>query len=56
MSTTQPNNRVCIVGGGPAGLATARALLLAEIEFHIFEKHSAVGGIWDPTNPNPMMP
>lgn len=55
MSTTQPNDRVCIVGGGPAGLATARALLLAGIEFHIFEKHSAVGGIWDPTNPGSPM-
>ena len=36
-------------------MATARALLLAGIEFHIFEKHSAVGGIWDPTNPGSPM-
>ncbi len=51
MPTSNPNHRVCIIGGGPAGLSTGRALKLAGIEFDIFEKHSDVGGIWDPSNP-----
>ena len=44
-------NRVCIIGAGPAGLATARALKLEGVEFDILEKHSDVGGMWDPNNP-----
>lgn len=42
--------RVAIIGAGPAGLATARALLKLGIDFDIYEKHSDVGGIWDPEN------
>jgi cation diffusion facilitator CzcD-associated flavoprotein CzcO len=42
--------RVCVVGAGPAGLAMARALKIAGIDFDLFEKHSAIGGIWDQTN------
>jgi hypothetical protein len=44
------NERYCIVGAGPAGLTAARALLKAGIEFDLFERHSDVGGIWDPEN------
>jgi len=36
-------------------LATARALSLAGIEFDVFEKHTDVGGIWDPSNPGSPM-
>ncbi|MEM7800177.1 MAG: NAD(P)-binding domain-containing protein [Chloroflexota bacterium] len=44
------NNRVAIIGAGPAGLATGRVLKLLGIPFTIFEKHSGVGGIWDRSN------
>lgn len=43
-------DRVCIVGAGPSGLVAARQLRYAGIPFDIYEKHSAVGGIWDPEN------
>ena len=33
------NKRVCIVGAGPAGLSTARALKSQGIEFDIYEKN-----------------
>jgi len=49
------NNRVCIVGAGPGGLSLARAFKLQNIEFDIFERHSDVGGIWDPKNPGSPM-
>jgi len=43
--------RVCVVGAGPAGLAMARALKVHGIAFEVFERHSAIGGIWDQSNP-----
>ncbi len=43
-------DHVAIVGAGPAGLSTARALKTIGIPFTIFEKHNDVGGIWDPEN------
>ncbi|MFG1795755.1 flavin-containing monooxygenase [Nocardia sp. NPDC049149] len=49
MDTTTAD-RVCIVGAGPAGLVMARRLRAAGIPFDVYEKHSDVGGIWDPTN------
>ena len=42
---------VCIVGGGPAGMAMARALLRQGVSFEVFERHDDVGGLWDPENP-----
>ncbi len=42
--------RYCIVGAGPAGLILARALKKEGVPFDVFEKHSDVGGIWDPAN------
>jgi len=47
--TTDP--KVCIVGGGPSGLIMARALRHAGVDFDLVERHSDVGGIWDPDNP-----
>jgi hypothetical protein len=44
-------DRYCVVGAGPAGLVMARALLHASIPFDVLERHSDVGGIWDPSNP-----
>jgi len=43
--------RVCVVGGGPAGLALARSFLAQGIPFDVFERHSDVGGLWDQNNP-----
>lgn len=42
---------VCVVGGGPAGLALARSFKALNIPFDIYERHSDVGGLWDQTNP-----
>lgn len=46
----QPPTRVCVVGAGPSGLVAARQLRDAGVPFDVFEKHSDVGGIWDPAN------
>jgi cation diffusion facilitator CzcD-associated flavoprotein CzcO len=51
MAVDPSETRICIVGAGPAGLALARACLARNVPFDVFERHSDVGGIWDPTNP-----
>ncbi|MEP2829918.1 NAD(P)-binding domain-containing protein [Parvibaculum sp.] len=43
--------RVCVVGGGPAGLSLARTFLRHGIPFDVYERHSDVGGLWDQSNP-----
>lgn len=43
--------RVCVVGGGPAGLSLARTFLRHGIPFDVHERHSDVGGLWDRSNP-----
>ena len=45
------NERVAIVGAGPAGLAAGAALRAAGVPFTIFERHTDVGGLWDLDNP-----
>ncbi len=40
----------CVVGAGPSGLATARALLAKGLPVEVFERNDQIGGIWDPTN------
>ena len=40
-----------VIGAGPMGLATARALQRAGLDFTVFESHRDVGGLWDITNP-----
>jgi len=49
--TGSPTAKVCVVGAGPSGLIMARTLLAAGIDFDLHERHSDVGGIWDPDNP-----
>jgi hypothetical protein len=49
------SRRYCLVGAGPAGLVTARALLAEGIPFDWYERHSDVGGIWDRSNPGSPM-
>ena len=46
---------VGIVGGGPSGLIMARALRAAGIEYELIERHTELGGIWDPDNPGSPM-
>ena len=43
--------RYCIIGAGPAGLISARALLKEGIPFDCFERHTELGGLWEPGNP-----
>jgi len=50
INTAHTADRVCVVGAGPSGLVVARQLRDAGIPFDLFEKHSDVGGIWDPEN------
>lgn len=48
--TTQ--EKYAVIGAGPSGLAAARNLSLAGIEFDGFESHDDVGGLWDIDNPH----
>lgn len=50
MSVIDRSDTVCVVGAGPAGLVVARQLRQAGIPFQVYERHSDVGGIWDPDN------
>ena len=43
---------VCVVGAGPAGLVSAKALLEAGLEVDCYEISSAIGGHWVIDNPN----
>ncbi len=52
---TDYSDYLCIVGAGPAGLSMARSLKSRRIPFHIIEKHTDVGGIWDIDNPGSPM-
>jgi hypothetical protein len=51
------NNEVrhCIVGAGPSGLATLRAMLNVGLKVDVFERHHSIGGIWDRDNPGTPM-
>ena len=40
-------NRYCIIGAGPAGLASIKAMLDAGHEIDCFEKSDVVGGHWN---------
>ncbi|MCC7001221.1 MAG: NAD(P)-binding domain-containing protein [Gemmatimonadaceae bacterium] len=41
-----------VIGAGPMGLATARALQQAGLPFRVYESHRDVGGLWDIENPH----
>lgn len=49
-SSARYHEKYCIVGAGPSGLIMARAMLKEGVPFDLFERHSDVGGIWDPEN------
>lgn len=55
MTPEDRSDRWLIVGAGPSGLATARALRDAGVPFEVFERHSDVGGIWDVQRPDTPM-
>ncbi|XP_067633170.1 senecionine N-oxygenase-like [Eurosta solidaginis] len=44
-------NRVCVVGGGPAGLAAVRHSLAQGFEVICYEKSQSIGGQWVYTEP-----
>lgn len=50
MTKIQPLfNRIAIIGGGPAGLAAAKALALEPVDFaaiDVFERRDHLGGLW----------
>jgi hypothetical protein len=46
---------VCIIGAGPAGLATSRALRARGLDYDQFERNSDVGGLWDIDSPGSPM-
>jgi len=43
-------NHVAVIGAGPAGLVSAKALAECNIEATVFEKSTDVGGVWNPEN------
>ncbi|HXE61775.1 MAG TPA: NAD(P)-binding domain-containing protein [Gemmatimonadaceae bacterium] len=48
-------DRYCIIGAGPSGLATAHEFKRAGIAFDVFERYRDAGGIWDIENPGTPM-
>ncbi len=51
----KPEDRYCIIGAGPSGLATAHEFQRAGIAFDVVERFHDVGGIWDIDNPGTPM-
>lgn len=41
------SHAVCVIGAGPSGLATARALHARGIDHDLLERNADVGGLWD---------
>lgn len=50
LASTRGLPTTAVVGAGPSGLALARAFLAEGLPIEVFERHSDVGGIWDPKN------
>ena len=46
MNPIQPAKRVCVVGAGASGIAAAKALRHASIDFDCFEQRARAGGLW----------
>ncbi|NWB99567.1 NAD(P)/FAD-dependent oxidoreductase [Pseudomonas gingeri] len=52
---SQEADSYCVIGAGPSGLATSRALTRLGIPHVVYEKYTDVGGIWDIENPGTPM-
>src|SRR4051794_11160282 len=50
--SSDPAERVCVIGAGSSGIAAAQVLNARGIEFDCFEKGSGVGGNWRYLNDN----
>jgi cation diffusion facilitator CzcD-associated flavoprotein CzcO len=46
MHPLPPAKRVCVVGAGPSGIAAAKALHQAGLDFDCFEQRARAGGLW----------
>jgi dimethylaniline monooxygenase (N-oxide forming) len=46
-----PTRTACVVGGGVAGIATAKALAERDVDFDAFERSDRLGGVWSYGNP-----
>ncbi|GMH39588.1 hypothetical protein BSKO_07486 [Bryopsis sp. KO-2023] len=46
MHNTKDVNSVCVIGGGVAGLVTAKALLSRGFSVSLFEERGEIGGLW----------
>lgn len=46
-----PNGRVCVIGGGVAGIATTKAMVERGVEVTAFERSDRLGGVWSYGNP-----
>jgi dimethylaniline monooxygenase (N-oxide forming) len=44
--------RACLIGGGVAGIATAKALAERSVDFDAFERSDRLGGVWSFGNPH----
>lgn len=44
------NKTIAIIGGGPAGLTSAKAALECGMQPHIFDANDTIGGLWRPKN------
>lgn len=54
MSMSNRDIRVCIIGGGPAGLCSLRHILSSsqDIQVALFEQQAGIGGVWNFTGSN----
>lgn len=52
MGGTQPVDRFCVIGAGPAGLAVAERFAAHGVPFDVVEQWSDVGGQWDVESPH----
>jgi hypothetical protein len=49
--TFRSEDQIALIGGGPSGLAGARALQRRGLPFQGFEAHDDLGGLWNLANP-----
>ncbi|GAA3948358.1 flavin-containing monooxygenase [Allohahella marinimesophila] len=54
-SAMQEQFSVAIIGAGAAGIAVAKCLKEARLDYHIFERHTDFGGVWDIMAPDSPM-